>query len=235
MMYFYYGVLLLQFFVVYSQEEAYLKANQKYTQGHYDQAALLYEGMTNKGSAAWYNLGNCYRYLERYKDAYIAYTRALKDCISADYPILIEQKAQSYEQWTGHKEMPLLLSEKIMKWIGFFTLFQWQIAFLLLWITLLFSLRLLPRTTGSKVFIMLLSVMVCVLFFLLYYAYCDSKQQGVMIQQTKIFVAPRADVYVVKEVVAGERIIVMDLCKNWTKVEAHGIIGWIQNSAYETL
>lgn len=235
MMYCYYVIILLQFFTIYSQEEIYLKANRYYTQKDYDQAVQLYESIHNKGSAVFHNLGNCYWYLERYKDAYIAYTRALKDCAAIDYSILKEQKMQSYELWTGTKELSKSLYQKIMIVIEFFTLFQWQIIFLLIWIILLFALRFLSSGTKKSLVIGLLCLVIGVLFFVLYYAYHNSNPQAVITSQTKMFVAPRADVYASQEVISGQKVFIMDLRKDWTKVDMNGIIGWVQNSDYELL
>lgn len=228
-----YCAILLQCFLACAQEENFLKANQRYTQGQYQEAALLYEGINNKGSAVWHNLGNCYWYLDRYKDAFFAYKKALKDAFYVDRNMLMHQKAQSYECWTGQKEPTPSMHDKIGTFVDFFSVFQWQCVCLLMWVLFLFSLRFLSRTMRGKIVTILLSIIMGMLFYVVYCAHKQNCPKGTIINAAKLFVAPRSDVHWLKEVTAGEDVILIDVNKHWTKVNAQGAIGWISNVDYQ--
>lgn len=227
--------LLLYFSCTSGQEEISLKANELYLQKQYEHAAILYNSINNKGPAVWHNLGNCYWYLQRYKDAFIAYSRALKNANLSDIDFLKNQKKQSYSCWTGNEESGVSWREWVGLQCNIFTLFQWQVICIIVWsIGIFFLYRWRYKAWYKKYVVFYLFVLLSI-FFIMRCAYRLHQLQGIVVAKTKLFIAPRNDVYSVKDVIPGDTIIIINAHKEWTKVNAQGVVGWIPSTDYEIL
>jgi hypothetical protein len=52
-----------------TDQETFLQANNAYSKKDFKQALYLYQHIENKGAAVWFNMGNCWYYLEQYAEA----------------------------------------------------------------------------------------------------------------------------------------------------------------------
>lgn len=81
--------------------------------------------------------------------------------------------------------------------------------------------------------------MVFVLLFTIFYtircSYLQAMPHGIIIQATKLFVAPKKEVHSLKELSLGTELIIVDSCGDWDKVNAQGVIGWVARSDYDLL
>ena len=69
-------MLVVQHIYAGSSQENFLRANKYFNKQEYTKALDLYDSISNKGSATWYNMGNCAYKLSKYKDAYVYWRKA---------------------------------------------------------------------------------------------------------------------------------------------------------------
>ena len=104
---------------LFSSEEAFLSACKLYKAGDFDKACSLYEGISDKGSAVWHDLGNCYWYKQRYLDAFLAYKKAYKGAHWEDKIFIVQQQDLCLQK----------LSMKQTKTYAWFMFFEHIISF----------------------------------------------------------------------------------------------------------
>jgi hypothetical protein len=228
-------LLLPSALFAFDQQAAFDKANQRYQEGRYADAMPLYHSIENKGPGVWHNLGNCYWHLQQFKDAFCAYKKAFKEASFFDQLILKESIAQSRQLWLNTSEA---FASSTVWWDMFVSVcspFLWQVIFFSMWIILLFCIR----RWRYRLFFKISTCMVCILLFLILYiircSYTQEMPHAIIIEPTKLFVAPKKEVHILKELCAGDEIIIVDACQDWAKVNAQGVVGWLERSYYKAL
>ena len=68
-----------------SAQEAFLRANDLYEQKRFQSALDLYQTISNKGGAAWHNIGSCWYHLGNYAQAIACWRLAQKNSSSVSY------------------------------------------------------------------------------------------------------------------------------------------------------
>jgi hypothetical protein len=235
MVYRFFIALLWCFFCISGQEEIFLKANELYRQKQYMHAVVLYNSINNKGPAVWHNVGNCCWYVKQYKDAFIAYNKALKNASLADIHFLENKKKESYKHWTGHELIGKSWKERVVAQTALFTLLQWQIICIILWSIGIVSLYRWRNKKWYKKYVILCVFVLLGIFFIMRCAYTNDQLQGLIVTNTKLFIAPRNDVYAIKELLPADRIVIINAHTEWVKVKAQGVVGWIPSTDYEIL
>jgi tetratricopeptide (TPR) repeat protein len=119
-----------------NNQELFLQANQEYGQGNNAQALQLYESISNKGSAAWYNMGNCCYNLDRPTEALLYWKRAekgadaaLRKAVHHNIDILKKKAALENEKLSMQAKAQLFIEEHAARG----SLLRWQWFFLIVW------------------------------------------------------------------------------------------------------
>jgi tetratricopeptide (TPR) repeat protein len=80
-----------------NMQEAFLQANIAYNAGKVQAALKLYKSIEPKGSAVFYNMGNCYFKLGSYPKAIVYWRRAQKNASSRDISTLEQYIIRAYQ------------------------------------------------------------------------------------------------------------------------------------------
>lgn len=235
MIYLYIVLFFMPFAHAFDQQVVFDKASQLYQDGSYSEAISLYQKIESKGPGVWHNIGNCHWHLQQFKDAFFAYKRAFKDASLFDKLLLKEQIVRSWQMWTNTSnsfESPILSRDIV---ISFCTAFEWQMIFLIMWIVWLLCItrsrrRLFFRVSSCMVFVLLMVIMYAMVC-----AHGKEMPHGVIIEPTKLFVAPKKEVHALKDLLPGDDVIIVDSCRDWAKVKAQGVLGWVAQSDCQLL
>src|ERR1700722_3305000 len=68
-----------------NNQEIFLRAHKLYEQKEIEQAYALYQSIENKGSAVWYNMGNCNYKLGKFLEAYACWHQAKKNATAKEF------------------------------------------------------------------------------------------------------------------------------------------------------
>ena len=155
-------IFLCMVFVFLSQatsQESFLQGNVAYRHAEFKKAINFYQAITNKGPAAWYNLGNCYYHEQDYSNALLCWKRALQYDDSSLEASILYNCDQAYQK-LGYQSAPTLV-ERLNQKICSYSLARWQVIFLVVWLLFLscfFSIITRKYRALGIFFCMLLSV-----------------------------------------------------------------------------
>jgi len=214
-------------------QETFLRANKLYKEHEHAQALELYESIKNKGSATWYNMGNCAYKLGKYTDAYVYWRKAqayatshehkaiahninaLADIIDAQ--VWVVQDTNAYEWYKPIKNIATARSLLFM-----------QLLFLLLWFLVWYCGAYLLREKRYMLGSMLLSsTLGCALLLALNYRE-HTKQVALVVQsQIKVFAGPDDHYHCLGYINAIAELEIKEQRDQWYKVCHKDLVGWV--------
>ncbi|TET06545.1 tetratricopeptide repeat protein [Candidatus Dependentiae bacterium] len=211
-------------------EEIVLRAHKLYEQQNIDQALELYGSIEKKGSATWYNMGNCYYKLGNYLDALICWRRAERDATWYELSVIHHNLDQVY------KVLGIQLSNRFktslyrfaQRYLSFFSLYGWQLIFLLVWVLLLFLVAQLVR--NHNYFILSVLCLITILFTgALYLKYeIDTTRYGIVIENDLIvYAGPDKEFHKLGSFARATEVTICEQQERWLKIQERGLIGWI--------
>lgn len=220
--------LFLLFFTLHSlvhaqnNQEVFLQANQAYEQNDFKQALQLYDSITYKGAAVWYNMGNCYYALENFVDALVYWRRAQQQFEPKVYHAA-EPNIGILADKTGYTQSPSLI-DRLKKLSVHGSLLIWQLVFLIIWVLLFilfkFKRRLLLLAANSCA-VVLLAILLTV-------KYNDmTRHYGIINDDASLFIGPgehfsaQAKLPKMHEVVVGKKVA------GWYNVAYADGSGWV--------
>lgn len=222
--------ILTVFFVIYThaltagvQEEIFLNANRLYQAGEFNNALALYESITQKGVAVWYNMALAAYHLNRKPEALAHLYRALQQA-----------------DWATYRQIKntIVLINPVDSWIvqciwyleycaSFLPYIYWQLLVICLaWITVLL---LWGNYKRYKIHVVsCVSWVSCVL--LLSVKYQSLHQQYAIIKDhgANLYAGPNPDFFVKQQIRAVENVIVLQEKNSWYKVRYGSTQGWLQ-------
>lgn len=214
-----------------SSEEIFLRAHQQYQEKNYEQAYLLYQTIDQKGSAVWYNMGNCMYHLQQYPQAIALWLRAHYDATGNEYNDCIhnirvaeqELGKLSAPSWFDygidvihHRNVPLGLLQIV--W-----LLCWYILIVSAIITIRFFYKLLVVSS------MTVGLVGIALLLMIYYKEQHTVYGIVGEKEVPIFVGPDHRFQSVCMVNSGNRVTILEQRPEWYKIQYEDTIGWIAN------
>lgn len=119
-------------------QEKFLQANAAYQEGRVRQALALYDSIEPKGTAVYYNMGNCYFRLGDYPSAVLFWMRAQKNASWRDFSTLENEIDYAYTLLSIPRENSFVsrIALFVMRVSSLCSFLVLQMLFLMCWITL---------------------------------------------------------------------------------------------------
>jgi tetratricopeptide (TPR) repeat protein len=215
-------------------QENFLKGNAAYAAGNVDAAIKLFQSIEPKGSAVWYNLGNCYYRLADYPQAIVHWSHAQKNASWRDFAILETYIAQSYAALGNVHDQSFMM--RMHTWIrhitSLFSIFVLQLLFLFCWALLFFVLPRLLRQSRYYI-IVLLSVLTLSGGLLCIFKYRDQKYPyGIVTKNSiSVYAGPGSDYARLTEAKMLDKVRVYQSRDGWLKVHVDQFgYGWVKSA-----
>ncbi|HEV2601066.1 MAG TPA: tetratricopeptide repeat protein [Candidatus Babeliales bacterium] len=209
-----------------TNQELFLTGHALYNDRLYDQALATYQLISDKGAAAWFNMGCCAYRLNNYPEARLYWKRAERQAPTSLY-YDIHYNMRFLDQQLG---LPVIAPAKIeivsnkMQYVPFWGL---QLLFLSVWVYffLLIKRWALYRRYGTV--IALLSVQL-LLGYLVWHRYRQMHDVVVIAKESVISLYAGADkrYHVVGQVPSAAQMQRLCKCGDWYKVQYGELIGW---------
>lgn len=211
-------------------QETVLKAHKQYEQGNIEQALTLYNSIEKKGPATWYNLGNCHYKQKNYMDALVCWKKAERDASWSELPALYHNIDEAYKTLNVQHGYGFKVSmyRTIKRILALFSLFGWQLLFLLFWVVLLFFAARLARA-GRYALLSSFCLLVVLFGGCLYKKYdLISSRSGVIVEKDLVvYSGPGVDFHELGTLVKATEINICEEQADWLKVREHDLVGWI--------
>lgn len=219
-----------------TQQEYYLRAHALYNAKEYDQALNVYQTITDKGSATWYNMGNCAFRLGNYTQARVYWKRALRGADSkqrADtlHNLQVLNKKQGIELVDASK----FVDRGIQRMQGVPIVYL-QMFFLVGWIGLWAYIKR-WHTKERYLFFGLLVLVNSFVGVALLYRFVHAQQRtGIVVEQTvTLHAGPNNRYHTVGTIPAITECEVQEVCGEWCKVRSGQLRGWIKKECCELI
>lgn len=216
-----------------TSEELFLRAQQQYQEKNYQKAYELYQEIDPKGSAVWYNMGNCLYHLKQFPQAISAWLRAQDAAQGNDYYDCMHN-INIVEQELGYAPT--------LSWVqyGADLMHQWnvpcwllQILWLLLWYFLILSVIITARFLYRIFMITSTSCGLVMITLLLMVYYQEQHTVYGIVKDTEVpvFIGPDQRFQPMLTISMGNRVTILEQRPDWYKVQYENTVGWIAHNA----
>lgn len=226
-------------------QEMFLKANEFYKEGKFEQALKLYEQIPNKNAQVYYNQGNCTYKLGKQGQALAFWRRAEHDWglfnrteLLNNIALIKKQfKKNQHQQdspFEGIKETTASIKNAIMSFIRALPLVNFQFIFLIMWILSFIYLRYLYRRHQKTIIFILFSInLMCGIFLALKYNF-ELREHGVIInKQATLMSGPGKNYQVIGELPETCEVTLQKYTDGFYKIKIGSIIGWVESTSIE--
>lgn len=231
-----YVIFLLCMFVVSttntgSDEEFFLRGNKQYAHKNYDDAFASYEMVSKKGSAVYYNMGNCCFQKGDYAQALVYWSRAEVGATVTEYGLIVRNK--EYVTHLLDKESNISAWQKIVALLQtllpYVSLLLLQILFLLCWYLCLFLLRR-QHIKLKKTIVSCVSIAMVLFGSLLHVHYAkQGKHEGVVVKKdAQLLVGPDKGFQALCPLAYARNVAVKEKRDGWYKIQYADMIGWVE-------
>lgn len=236
-----YIVLLITFVLfnlIANDEELFLQANQLYKQKDYSNALMLYNKISQKGSAVLCNIGNCYFHQDDYPQALVYWLRAQKIASFSEYNEIEKNKEIVFKKIGKQEPQSFLASSKAFldTIASFIPLLLLQLLFLLIFCGI--ALYHWKRSNRNKKIIS--HFLWCWLFLLGILLNIEYKkthtQYGIITHNNiSLFTGPHKDFSVVGPLGYTNQVVIQEQRDGWYKVKQGPLLGWVEAEAVQIL
>jgi len=217
------------------QEEMFLTANNLYKNKEYKKALDLYKKIEKPGPVTYYNMGNCEYNMGNYVSAIVAWSRAKKGSSwskrqDINYNIIIahDKLGSSYE---------VTFWQEIKEFVCSYSLFFWQVLFLLFWFLFFAFLMFLKKEQNLRMLWLFLALSGGFIFagtLLIKYQSIQYKI-AIVIQAGSLFAGPNEKYHQIGNLSVADEVIVQKSDKNWYKIDRNGVVGWVNANQVEVI
>lgn len=215
--------------------ELFVRANKEYLAGNFTDALQLYEKMSSKGFAVWYNMGNAFYHNGDNAKA-ILYWRIAQQMSNplsykhAENNILQARKESSNANW-----MKNLINKIRWMWMGI-SRFWVQFIFLVTWYGVLIiqsikwtRMRFIQLGCSIVAFI----IVVCIIDAA--YAQRERHVAVVMADTCALYSGPDERYHVLQKLDKTVEVEVQEAMSEWYKIRVDGEVGWIKKEMVESI
>jgi len=209
-------------------QETVLRAHKLYEQNEFEKARDLYNSIEKKGPATWYNLGNCHYKLENHLDALICWRRAERDATWSEFPALYHNMNEVQKKLGIENSFKDYFARSIRRILSLFSLFGWQIVFLLVWTLLLVLLGYLARTQRYIVLSGLsLLLVICVSALYIKYDFVNARSGIVTDKTLVVYAGPDKGFHELGSLCRTNEVAILEENNEWLKIQDNNLVGWI--------
>jgi tetratricopeptide (TPR) repeat protein len=212
-------------------QEFFLRGNKQYAQKNYDDAFAAYEMVSKKGSAVYYNMGNCCFQKGDYAQALVYWSRAEVGATAAEYAAILRNK-----EHVAHlldKDSTRSAQQKIFSFLQNFlpymSLLILQFLFLLCWYLCLFLMGK-QQIRLKRMILSSLSIAMIFCGSLLKVYYIQQDQQGgiVVKKDAQLLVGPDKGFQALCPLVYARNVAIKEKRDGWYKIQYADMIGWVE-------
>jgi tetratricopeptide (TPR) repeat protein len=214
-----------------NDEEFFLRGNKSYAQKNYDDAFNSYELISKKGSAVYYNMGNCCFQKGDYAQALVYWSRAQVGATSQEYASIVRNK--EYVMHLLDKESAVSTQQKIFSFLQsllpYISLLILQILFLLCWYLCLFLMGK-QQIRLKRMILSSLSIAMIFCGSLLKIHYMQKEAQGgiVVKKDGQLLVGPDKGFQTLCPLMYAHNVAVKEKRDGWYKIQYADMIGWVE-------
>lgn len=211
------------------QEELFLQAHKLYKEHNYREALTRYQMIKNKGSAVWYNMGNCSFNLHNDVDALVYWMRARKGA-SVDQRSAIDHNINLLAEKMKHPELAVSTTvyRSMTNRIAALSWLVLQLLFLSIWYLGWLVLRS-KRSRAGSIMIGCLLMINATLFII---KNNDQQKIGLVKSTTALlYTGPHEQYQRVGSLMALTKVNVEQKDGNWYKVRHLKNNGWIKDES----
>lgn len=198
-------------------QEAFLQANKLCMEGEFAKALDLYDTIDTKGSAVWYNMGNCYFYQKNLPKAIWAWLNACKTgkgkiAVQSEQNIAVAQNLLEIKNWSGYYPK-----------IDFLTMQVW----LLFCIFVLFIILIKKCQSKTKWWLLFFFLEMGFLGIAWWY---EKSQRSVWVVAQKtmnLMAGPANEYHVLDSVLAGQILSIKYCLDEWCYIDDGNMQGWL--------
>jgi hypothetical protein len=234
-------------------QEQFLKANEFYKQGKYEEAYQRYLAVPSKSAFVHYNLGNCAYKLTRYGQALVHWRRAEmcwgifnREDLLSNIELVKNKLGLSIQKDKKSKDKEGPGAEIAHIWqganafVGSFvcsaSLFFFQFLFLLVWLLLLLYIRYFYKLHLNSIFFLLIFMCGSSVCLLVSKYIMISKIYGVVVSgQAKLFSGPGKTYQELGKIREGQEGVIKKKSEDFYKVNVGGKSGWVNKDSVESL
>jgi tetratricopeptide (TPR) repeat protein len=215
---------------LYAQEqELFLRGNEYYAAGKYDEALCCYQQIPDKWPAVFYNIGNCCYHKDQPVDAFVWWSRAERNALNNDLFDIQANKVSVYKKLN----MSLPSNENCIRSIP---VFRFQCLALMAWVLVLVFFCFFRGII--RVVLVMLSI--SLLFFVCHALYVDYCMRSMVYGYTcaesvPVYVGPGIGYHSAGALPAATRVEIDDQRPEWFAVRVGKMRGWIRYDAVEVV
>lgn len=226
-------------------QEIFLKANDLYKEGKFDQALELYEKIPNKTSTVYYNQGNCAYKLGNSGRALVYWRRAERDWGFLNRTELLNNInliKQQFKKNMSPQETPLdgvktfidTVKNNVMSLVRAIPLFNFQLIFLVMWVFSFLYLRYLYRHRQRAIIIFLfLANVICGTLLALKYNFEFHEHGVITAKQALLMSGPGKNYQQLGQLPEACEVVIQKYSDGFYKIKIGPLIGWVDGNTIE--
>lgn len=201
-------------------QELYAQANTAYQNNECASALKLYEQITSKGAATWYNMGNCAFKLNDQIKALLYWQRAYKDAHSELKKNITTNMTRLTITHTGPIQQTSAGTMQILFFciFGIFLIVGYFLVRARRWIFLACSIAVLVSVARIT-----------------YHVSCSSRQASVMQDNSALRAGPGHEYHQLDTLAAGITVTLLKQRNGWMQIKSNGTKGWIEDKQIEQI
>lgn len=214
-----------------NDEEFFLRGNKQYAQKNYSDAFNSYEMVSKKGSAVFYNMGNCCFHNGDYAQALVYWSRAEAGSTAQEYALIVRNK--KYVSHLLDQEVNVSAQQKVVDFLQtllpYISLFFLQFLFLLCWYLFIFVMSK-KQIRLRKIIVSNVSAVMIVVGALLQLHYTQQGKQGgiVVKKDAQLLVGPKKGFQTLCPLRYAHNVAIKEKREGWYKIQYADMIGWVE-------
>ncbi len=217
-----------------THQENFLRAHELYMSKNYEQALALYQTIPEKGSAVWYNMGNCAYQLGDYADALLYWKRAEREATGVQRADILYNIQALGKKINVPYEKNNAFVDAGTTWLLGTPLIFMQLFFLTGWIGLWAYIK---RWHTKERYLLLYFLIGLNSFFgfaLIYrLMYAHRCTAIIATPQAPVYAGPDSRYHTVGSLNAVTECKVKQLCGDWCKIRTGSLVGWVKKDHCE--
>lgn len=226
-------ILLVCFFAIYAEldYQNFIKANNYYNEGKYQEAINLYETIKNKDSSVLFNLGNSYYKLTNYMEA-IGYWKKFQKKTASVYDFSLADHNISLALKKMNISIELNLYDKfcnyLIKYSLYFNVLYLQIIFLIFWYLIIFyNMGLLNFKKNIVIFLFILEAIIFI-FIYINYSFHFTKTALIKNENTILYAGPSEEYHELKTINKAQEVKIISQVADWFKIYYDHNSSWLK-------
>ena len=215
-------------------QETFLQANSFYNNKEYKKAYDLYNTISRKGCSTWYNMGNCAFKMNKHVDSLVCWRKAQHNATARELQN-IEKNINTVYQVLGRTPEHIGFNHFVRTMLNRFSLFFWQILFLLFWFIFFIVVFLVKRYRRLMLLLLLPLNIVFGSAVVKKYRLQRYPRAIVVAKSSIAFTGPDVNYHHVGSIDIADEVTVLQQRDGWYKVQAKRFVGWVTADTIEVI